>query len=155
MIDYSLCNQLRAFNDPTLPANSILSNQVAALFHADPHITWAGLYLLNPLTGDCFVDVFQGLPACMKIPAHKGVIGAVIDAKEAIVVSDVHNFPGHIACDSRSASELVIPLEPQHLLMGVLDLDSDLPGFFDDLDSDLIEELGEIFSETLARNLPF
>lgn len=158
MIDYSLCSQLRSFYDPALPANSILVNQVAALFHADPHITWAGLYLLNPLTGDCYVDAFQGLPACMKIPAHQGVIGAAVDAKAPMVVSDVHSFPGHIACDSRTESELVIPLKVcgnLMTLMGVLDLDSDVQGFFDQLDPDLIEELGEIFSQTLDLSLPF
>ncbi|MEY8308873.1 GAF domain-containing protein [Erysipelotrichaceae bacterium 51-3] len=155
MIDYSLCSQLQSFYDPALPANSILVNQIAALFHADPHITWAGIYLLNPLTGDCYIDAFQGLPACMKIPAHQGVIGAALDANAPMIVSDVHSFPGHIACDARSKSELVIPLKPSNILMGVLDLDSDVQGFFDPLDPDLIEELGEIFSRTLKLSLPF
>lgn len=155
MIDYPLCNQIRSFNDPEMSVNSVLANQIAALFHSDEHITWAGIYMLNPLTGDYMLDMFQGLPACMKIAAHKGVIGAAVDSQKPIVVSDVHQFDGHIACDSRTESEMVIPLKPSNILLGVLDLDSDVPGFFDKIDPEIIEELQDVFTSTFDRYLPF
>ena len=106
----------------------------AALLHATlPGFLWTGWYLLR--AGRLTVGPYQGPLACPVLPAHKGVCWAGIDGKETIVVPDVHQFPGHIACDARSRSEIVVPLRnPAGKVIGVLDVDSSRPGHFDDVD---------------------
>lgn len=106
----------------------------AALLHAKmPGFLWTGWYLLRG--GKLTVGPYQGPLACLILPAHKGVCWAGIDGKETIVVPDVHQFPGHVACDSRSRSEIVVPLRnPAGKVIGVLDVDSSRQGHFDDVD---------------------
>jgi L-methionine (R)-S-oxide reductase len=106
-----------------------LANAAAAIYHALPAVNWAGFYLARG--EELILGPFQGKPACARIPMGKGVCGAAALRRESILVPDVHEFPGHIACDDASRSELVVPLIRANTLIGVLDLDSPLPSRFD------------------------
>jgi L-methionine (R)-S-oxide reductase len=99
-----------------------LSNTSAAIMAHLPRLNWAGFYLAN--SDILYLGPFQGLPACLQIPFSKGVCGEAARTQKTMRVDDVHAFPGHIACDARSRSELVIPMMHGERLLGVLDLDS-------------------------------
>jgi L-methionine (R)-S-oxide reductase len=118
------------------------ANTAALLFHGLPDLNWAGFYLMRD--GELVLGPFQGKPACVRIPVGKGVCGTAVARRASIVVSDVHAFPGHIACDSASRSELVVPLFRDDRIIGVLDLDSPRPGRFDDDDRAGCEALAAI-----------
>ena len=119
--------------------------QTAALVgHALPDLNWAGFYFLKD--GELVVGPFQGLPACVRIALDRGVCGAAASRRESILVPDVHAFPGHIACDSRSRSELVVPIVSGGTLRGVFDMDSPTPARFDDRDREGVERLVEVFA---------
>jgi GAF domain-containing protein len=106
-----------------------MANVAALLWEALPSLNWAGFY--RNLGGELVLGPFQGRPACIRIPFGKGVCGAAAAAREVQCVADVHAFPGHIACDAASRSELVVPILADGALVGVLDLDSPEPGRFD------------------------
>ena len=109
-----------------------------------PGINWAGFYFMQG--GDeLVVGPFQGKPACVRIPLGKGVCGTAAATRKTLVVPDVHEFPGHIACDAASRSEIVVPLIQSDTLLGVLDIDSPLLSRFDDADRRGIERLAAIF----------
>jgi GAF domain-containing protein len=119
------------------------ANAAALLYRTLPDVSWAGFYLLR---GDVLVlGPFQGKPACVRIPVGKGVCGTAAARREALVVPDVHAFPGHIACDPDSRSEVVLPLVREDVLWGVLDLDSPLTGRFDEEDRAGLEALVATF----------
>ena len=105
------------------------ANLSALLLHALPDLNWAGFYFFDGR--ELVVGPFQGLPACVRIPLDKGVCGAAARTRAVQRVEDVHAFPGHIACDAASRSEIVLPLLRGDALVGVLDLDSPLPARFD------------------------
>jgi L-methionine (R)-S-oxide reductase len=119
------------------------ANMSALLFDALPDINWAGFYFVKG--GELVVGPFQGKPACVRIALGKGVCGAAASKRETLVVPDVHEFPGHIACDAASLSEIVIPLIAKDLLFGVLDIDSPKRGRFDADDQRGLERLAAIF----------
>jgi GAF domain-containing protein len=119
------------------------ANTAALLFDALPGINWAGFYFLR--NGGLVVGPFQGKPACVRIPLGKGVCGTAAATRKTIVVRDVHEFPGHIACDAASQSEIVVPLLRGDKLLGVLDIDSPSVGRFDDADRRGIERLAALF----------
>jgi L-methionine (R)-S-oxide reductase len=119
------------------------ANTSALLYSALPEVNWAGFYFLRD--GELVVGPFQGKPACVRIPVGKGVCGTAVQRRETLVVADVHEFPGHIACDAASRSEIVIPLVTKQRVFGVLDLDSPRPGRFDKDDQRGLERLAEIF----------
>jgi L-methionine (R)-S-oxide reductase len=98
------------------------ANAAALLYARMPDVNWAGFYFLRG--EELVLGPFQGLPACVRIPLGKGVCGTAAARRETIVVSDVHAFPGHIACDAASAAEIVVPLVAGGRLLGVLDIDS-------------------------------
>jgi len=127
--------------EPDLIANA--ANTSALLFDALPDINWAGFYFLRQ--EELVVGPFQGKPACVRIPLGKGVCGTAAANRKTIVVRDVHEFPGHIACDAASQSEIVVPLLRNDVLLGVLDIDSPSIGRFDDADRRGIERLATIF----------
>ena len=105
----------------------------ALLYHKLPGVSWTGFYMLRD--GKLVVDAYQGPVACLVLEAHTGVCWAAVDRRESVPVPDVHAFPGHIACDSRSRSELVVPMFGKDgKPMGVLDLDSQRPDHFDRVD---------------------
>ena len=128
------------------------ANFSALLFHTMPDLNWAGFYFLQ---GDELVlGPFQGKPACIRIRKGRGVCGAAVERDTTMVVPDVHAFPGHIACDVNSRSELVAPVRRDGVVMGVLDLDSPLPGRFDAVDAEGIQALVAIFEATLQSATP-
>ena len=109
-----------------------LANSAALLYHSLPDLNWAGFYLLKD--GELVVGPFQGKPACVRIALGKGVCGTAAQQRKTQVVRDVHEFPGHIACDAASASEIVVPMVRAGQLLGVLDLDSPKLARFDEDD---------------------
>mgnify|MGYP000077276181 CR=1 FL=1 len=123
----------------------VLANCAALLWEALDGLNWVGFYLLK---GErLYLGPFQGRVACVEIPMGRGVCGTAAATGCAQVVPDVHAFPGHIACDSASRSELVLPLMKGSLLVGVMDLDSPLPGRFDAADA---EGLGAVCKVIMA-----
>jgi len=112
-----------------------MASAVALLQHKMPHFFWTGFYRL--VDGDLIVGPYQGPIACMLLERHKGVCWAGVDRGEAVLVPDVHAFPGHIACDSRSQSEVVVPVrDAAGAIVGVLDVDSEKPDAFSQADVD-------------------
>ena len=109
-----------------------MANVAALLWEALPDLNWAGFY--RNVGGELVLGPFQGRAACIRIPFGKGVCGAAAASLEPQCVADVHAFPGHIACDAASRSELVVPILTEGRLVGVLDLDSPIPGRFDSED---------------------
>jgi GAF domain-containing protein len=134
-----LARQLAALiaGEPDPIANA--ANAAALIFHGLPNLNWAGFYFRNG--AELVLGPFQGKPACVRIPVGKGVCGTAAARGTPVLVPDVHDFPGHIACDPDSRSELVIPLIDDGAVTGVLDLDSPLPARFDELDRDGCEQL--------------
>ena len=125
MTDYELlCSQAREMIAADLWYVPALSNLSALLMDSLPGLNWAGFYLLRE--GQLVVGPFQGKPACVHIPAGKGVCGTALAEDRILNVPDVHEFPGHIACDSASSSEIVIPLHRDGKPVAVLDIDSPL-----------------------------
>ena len=123
-----------------------LANASALLADALQDINWVGFYLLE---GDTLVlGPFQGKVACVEIAFGKGVCGAAVQRGETVLVEDVHQFPGHIACDSASASEIVVPLKKDGRVAAVLDIDSPVPARFTAEDQAGLEQLGKVL-ETL------
>jgi L-methionine (R)-S-oxide reductase len=147
--DYaSLAEELSGLleDEPDLIANA--ANTSALLFDALPGINWAGFYFLRPGArgeSELVVGPFQGKPACVRIPLGKGVCGTAAATRKTLVVTDVHEFPGHIACDAASQSEIVVPLLEGETLLGVLDIDSPGLARFDDADRRGLERIAEIF----------
>ena len=131
---------------PHLIAN--LANASALLWQSLPDLNWVGFYLLE---GDRLVlGPFQGKPACIEIPLGKGVCGTAAAQNQTVLVKNVHDFPGHIACDSASASEIVVPIRQNGRAVAVLDLDSPTVGRFTEADRELLEQVGIILESELA-----
>ena len=120
-----------------------MANMAALLFHQLPDLNWAGFYLMRE--GELVLGPFQGKPACIRIPLGRGVCGTAAATRETQLVPDVHAFPGHIACDSASLSEIVVPLIKNGELIGVLDVDSPVLDRFDDTDKAAFERIAELF----------
>jgi GAF domain-containing protein len=121
------------------------ANLSALLFNSLPNLNWLGFYFLEQ--GELVVGPFQGLPACVRIALGKGVCGTAALTRESQLVADVHAFEGHIACDSASQSELVVPLIQNGELIGVLDIDSPLLNRFDAEDQVAFERIAELFCQ--------
>jgi GAF domain-containing protein len=124
------------------------ANTAALLFHGLPELNWAGFYLMNG--GELVLGPFQGKPACVRIAVGRGVCGTAAATRRTVRVQDVHAFPGHIACDAASNSEIVVPLEREGRLLGVLDLDSPITGRFDAQDQEGLERLAQVFLRSLG-----
>ena len=125
------------------------ANTAAKIWEALPEINWAGFYFLKD--GELVLGPFQGRPACLRIALGQGVCGSAAAKRESLVVDDIHAFPGHIACDAASRSEIVIPLLRGGELLGVLDLDSPLPARFDEEDRRGLEQAATVFLESLGE----
>ncbi|MBD9369602.1 GAF domain-containing protein [Xanthomonas sp. XNM01] len=123
------------------------ANLSALVYHALPQLNWVGFYFYDGT--ELVVGPFQGLPACIRIPLHKGVCGAAASTGVTQRVDDVHAFPGHIACDAASRSELVVPLFDGERLIGVFDLDSPEPSRFDADDQAGLEAIAAAFVAAL------
>ena len=143
----SLLPQIDALITPDEPLISNLSNITAALKEAFDKISWAGFYFIK---GDkLFLGPFQGKVACTVIEIGKGVCGNSVSRKETIIVDDVERFPGHIACDAGSRSEIVVPLIKDDVVLGILDLDSYRLSAYDILDQNYLEKLCKLICEKL------
>lgn len=137
-----LAQQLRALLADERDAVANMANTSALLFGTLPDLNWAGFYVLR---GDVLVlGPFQGKPACVRIPSGRGVCGAAVERRASVLVPDVHEFPGHIACDAASRSELVVPVVDGGICRGVIDLDSPIAGRFDSRDQAGVEALAAI-----------
>lgn len=124
------------------------ANLSALVYHALPDLNWVGFYFFDGT--ELVVGPFQGLPACVRIPLDKGVCGAAASSRQTQRIADVHAFPGHIACDSASNSEVVVPLVARDgSLVGVFDLDSPELDRFDSDDQRGLEALAQAFVESL------
>src|SRR6202171_2125306 len=139
----NLVSQLRSLlkGESDFIANA--ANVSSLLCHSLPDLNWAGFYLLKD--GELVLGPFQGKPACVRIAMGKGVCGTAAERRQTILVENVHEFPGHIACDSTSNSEIVVPLVKGDRLLGVLDLDSPSLGRFDEADAAGLNDLVAIF----------
>ncbi len=125
-----------------------LSNLSAMIMQNMPGLNWAGFYLMRG--GRLTVGPFQGNPACIHIPVGKGVCGTAVQRDETIVVPDVHAFPGHIACDSASRSEIVIPIHAVGKTVGVLDIDSPAENRFSEADREILEALVTVMEKEIS-----
>ena len=123
------------------------ANLSALVHHALPDLNWVGFYFFDGT--ELVVGPFQGLPACIRIALDKGVCGAAASSRQTQRIADVHDFPGHIACDAASRSELVVPLVLDGALIGVFDLDSPVPGRFDVEDQVGLETIAALFMRSL------
>ncbi|WP_166242659.1 GAF domain-containing protein [Paenibacillus turpanensis] len=130
--------QLSALLEGESDSVANLSNASALLNQFLADVNWVGFYLLK--SEELVLGPFQGLPACVRIPIGKGVCGTAAQKKETIRVDDVHLFPGHIACDAASQSEIVVPILKDGQLIGVLDIDSPIKNRFDENDQEGLEQ---------------
>jgi L-methionine (R)-S-oxide reductase len=124
-----------------------LANGAALLFWNLPAINWAGFYLLKG--HELVLGPFQGKIACVRIKLGKGVCGTAAEKRQTLVVANVHEFPGHIACDTASNSEIVVPIIKDDLLIGVLDVDSPDFARFDDTDKTELEKFVQILTDAI------
>lgn len=142
-----LADQARALLHGERDRIANAANLSALVYHALPRLNWVGFYFFDGT--ELVVGPFQGLPACVRIPLDRGVCGAAARTRQTQRVDDVHTFPGHIACDAASRSELVVPLVRHGALVGVFDLDSPDPARFDVIDQEGLETLARIYVESL------
>ena len=119
------------------------ANAASVLFQHMPDVNWAGFYFMRD--GVLVLGPFQGKPACVRIALDRGVCGAAATRRETVLVDDVHDFPGHIACDDASRSEIVAPLLRDGALLGVLDVDSPVPGRFGPADRAGLEAVASLY----------
>ena len=145
MTDYKTLNaQLSALVGGVPHRTANLANAAALLYHTLDGLNWAGFYLLE---GDTLaLGPFQGRPACIEIPVGRGVCGTAVAEGKTQLIPDVHQFPGHIACDSASNSESVVPIHVGSEIVGVLDLDSPHIGRFTEEDRAGLEEFARILA---------
>ena len=148
MTDYqALCAQLSALTDGIPYKIANLANASALLWQHLEKINWAGFYLMED--GKLVLGPFQGKTACIVIPVGKGVCGTAVAENATQLVADVHQFPGHIACDSASNSEIVIPIHVRGEIVGVLDIDSPEFGRFTEEDREGLEQFVHILEQVL------
>ena len=148
MTDYaSLIAQTEALVSGVPHRIANLANVSALIFQTLEDLNWAGFYLLEGET--LILGPFQGKPACIEIPVSRGVCGAAVREDRSQLVPDVHAFSGHIACDSASRSELVVPLKKDGAVIGVLDLDSPSLSRFTEADREGMERLARVLERSL------
>ena len=143
----TLIRQLEALIAGETNAVANMANASALLHQFLQDINWVGFYVTEG--NELVLGPFQGLPACVRIPFGRGVCGTAAATKTTQLVADVHQFPGHIACDAASNSEIVVPLIKNGEVIGVLDIDSPSKSRFDELDQTYLEK----FAQSLAKGL--
>ena len=149
MTDYDLmCRQLESLSEGVDWDMTVLSNAAALLWDSLDDINWAGFYLMKD--GKLCLGPFQGKPACTVIEVGKGVYGTAVAEDRTQLVKNVHEFPGHIACDSASNSEIVVPIHAGGAVYGVLDIDSPQIGRFSEEDKDGLKAFVCILESTTA-----
>ncbi len=140
-----LIEALRGLLDGETDLIANAANTAALLFERLPEVNWAGFYFLRG--EELVLGPFQGRVACVRIKLGQGVCGTAAARRESIVVADVHDFPGHIACDAASRSEIVVPLLREGQLLGVLDVDSPAPARFTEADRVLCEQVAALLMQ--------
>jgi L-methionine (R)-S-oxide reductase len=151
--DYPLAiRQARLLWEADLPLVSNLANVSALLKQCLPRTNWVGFYLWDRARAQLVLGPFQGLPACTHIGFGKGVCGTSIKERRTQRVPDVHDFPGHIACDSASVSEIVVPILRGEVALGVLDADSPERARFDAVDQHFLEEVASVLMSLWPRS---
>ena len=148
MSDYTTLNkELRALISGVPHKIANLANAASLLYNSLEDLNWAGFYLIED--GILVLGPFMGKPACIEIPVGRGVCGTAVAEKATQLVYNVHEFPGHIACDSASNSEIVVPLRKNGEIIGVLDIDSPSIGRFNEADKAGLEEFAKIIEENI------
>lgn len=148
MTDYELvAEQIRALAEEEPSWVPVLANASALIFDAIPDLNWAGFYLMRD--GELVLGPFQGKVACVRIALGRGVCGTAARDDATQLVPDVHEFPGHIACDSASAAEVVVPLHSGGAVVGVLDIDSPTKGRFSEADAVGFEAIARAIEEVV------
>ena len=145
----TLAAQLAALTEDVPYEIANLSNASALLWENLPDINWAGFYKMTE--GALVLGPFQGKPACIRIPVGRGVCGTAVAEDRTQLVYDVHQFPGHIACDCASNSEIVVPIHVNGQIWGVLDIDSPSIGRFTEVDRDGLQKFVDVLESVLAR----
>lgn len=145
----TLLTQLEALLSAETDPVANMANTAALVYNGLAGLNWAGFYLLKE--GVLVLGPFQGKPACVRISVGRGVCGTAVQLRKTVLVPDVHQFPGHIACDSASQSEIVVPLIKNGVMLGVLDIDSPRKGRFNQEDQVFFEKVAEI----LLKNCHF
>ena len=145
-----LTKQLLSFAETDPGMIPLLANASALLFDALEQVNWAGFYLARE--GNLVLGPFQGKPACVHIPRGRGVCGTAWANNETLRIPDVHQFPGHIACDCASRSEIVIPLRKDGIVLGVLDIDSPVLGRFTPADQAGLEAFARAIENVVRWN---
>ena len=149
-MDYKLlCEQLKELAKESSDLMPLMANASAMLYHAMPDINWAGFYVVK--NDELMLGPFQGNVACVRIQKGKGVCGTAWETDSTQLVPDVHAFPGHIACDAASRSEIVVPIHRSGAVVAVLDIDSPVPDRFTEEDKSGLER----FAMTLEQNIIF
>lgn len=149
-IDYRLIReQAETFAEDVPWDITLYANIAALLFESIHDINWAGFYLIRD--GELLLGPFQGRPACIRIPVGKGVCGTAVKEEKIVRVEDVHAFPGHIACDSASASEIVLPIRKEGEIIGVLDIDSPVRGRFSEDDEKGLQEVVRVIESAMSK----
>jgi L-methionine (R)-S-oxide reductase len=150
--EYSLLNkQAQALIEQETDLIANMANLSALLFNQLPDLNWAGFYIMRD--GELVLGPFQGQVACVRIAVGKGVCGTAVASGQVQLVTDVHEFPGHIACDAASNSEIVLPLRHNGEIIAVLDIDSPSLARFDADDKAGLEQLIALFEQHLAGTL--
>lgn len=139
-----LIEQTKAFVDDTTYPISNICNVMALIFQEMEQLNWVGIYYYDKEKETCYLGPFQGKTACTPIPIKKGVVGTCADTRQTIVVSNTHEFPGHIACDSASLSEIVIPIVKDNELKAILDIDSPILSRFSNEEKETLEAIVEL-----------
>ncbi|WP_457565757.1 GAF domain-containing protein [Caldithrix abyssi] len=141
-----LYRQARAMVEDERDAIANMANLSALLFYSMENINWAGFYLLKR-EDELVLGPFQGKPACVRIKVGSGVCGTAVKKEKTLIVDDVHQFPGHIACDSASNSEIVVPMIKNGKMLGVLDIDSPMLKRFSEADRIGLERIVKVLIE--------
>ena len=150
MTDYSIMNAaLEGLVSGVPHSIANLANASALIFDMMERLNWAGFYIVKE--GRLVLGPFQGRPACIEIPLGNGVCGTVAAENRTLVVANVHEFPGHIACDCASNSEIVVPLRKNGEVIGVLDIDSPVFSRFDESDREGLEQFARILEASLTE----
>lgn len=147
-----LVQQAKALIEDESDLIANLANLSALLFNEMPDLNWSGFYILRDET--LVLGPFMGKPACVRIPVGKGVCGTAVASGQVQLVKDVHEFPGHIACDAASNSEIVLPVRYNNAIFAVLDIDSPSLARFDEADQQGLEALVSVLEQHLAAKTP-
>ncbi|MFC4654539.1 GAF domain-containing protein [Rheinheimera marina] len=146
-----LVQQAKALIEDESDLIANMANLSSLLFNEMPDLNWSGFYILRDDT--LVLGPFMGKPACVRIPVGKGVCGTAVSSGQVQLVKDVHEFPGHIACDAASNSEIVLPVRLRGDIIAVLDIDSPSLARFDAEDQQGLEQLVAVFEQHLAATL--